>query len=122
VLRDGRLHQSDDVGRTDLTLGSQHMHFLSILIEYGEHAQGTAMNRGVGNTIPGPYMSAMVRLRRQPGGIASAGHIPPGGGTHRPSVAAGSSYHFAFTDIITGLDGRGRSGRIHASTQRLSAR
>ena len=64
VLRDGRLHQSDDVGRTDLTLGSQHMHFLSILIEYGEHAQGTAMNRGVGNTIPGPYMSAMVRLRR----------------------------------------------------------
>ena len=64
MLRDGRLHQSDDVGRTDLTLGSQRMHFLSLLIEYGEHAQGTAMNRGIGNKIPGPYMAAMVRLRR----------------------------------------------------------
>ena len=41
VLRDGRLHQSDDVGRTDLKLGPQHMHFLAILIEDGEHAEGT---------------------------------------------------------------------------------
>ena len=78
MLLDGRLHQPDDVGRTDLPLGPEHMHFLGVLIEHGEHAQGTAMHRGVGNKVPGPYMTSMVRLRRQPGGCTSAWDVTPG--------------------------------------------
>ena len=78
MLRDRGLHELDHVGRTDLAFRPQPMHFLGVLIEHGEHAQGTAMHRGVGNKVLGPYMTSMVRLRRQPGGCTSAWDVTPG--------------------------------------------
>ena len=80
VFGDGRSHQPDDVGRADLALGPQDMDFLGVFIEDGKHPQGAAMHRGIGDKVPGPDMAAMVRLRRQPGGGTSAGHITPGRG------------------------------------------
>ncbi len=54
------------------------MDFLGVLIKDGEHSQGAAMHRGIGDKVPGPDMAAMVRLQRQPRGCTSAGHITPG--------------------------------------------
>ena len=45
VQCDGCLNQLDDLARTDLALGPQHMHLLSVLIKHGEHTQGPTMHR-----------------------------------------------------------------------------
>lgn len=42
------------------------MHFLGVFIEHGEHAQGAAMHRGVGDEVPRPHMAAMGRPGRRP--------------------------------------------------------
>ena len=95
MLCDGRLHQRDHVGRLEGPVGAQHMALAGVLVQDGQHAQGAAAHRGIGDKVPRPHMTAMRRLGRQPRRVPAA-HQSAFGRRHPQPFHAPQTLHLAF--------------------------
>ena len=70
MLFDKTQHLTKDILGLNTSGNMNQVTFPGMFINHGQHFQSSAPNRTIMNEIPGPHMPSMVRLRRQPGGIA----------------------------------------------------
>lgn len=97
MFGDGLAHPFEHIGTFQGAVGPQHVALAGVLIQNGQHPQGSAPRRRIRDEVPGPDMSTMLRLRRKPCGSASA-HDLAFGRRHPQAPGSAQLLHVPLAD------------------------